>query len=152
MNRHDRDQLLSTFLWVILCLLFVVVLAWCSGCGTLKQAAWTGGGGAAGAGIGFLAPPFGPVIGAAIGAMFGGAFAVNDALHRVAVEAGAPPPAPWFLQWQTWAILGLGVFLFRNREHLLAFLKAERGRKLKTIARGLAHSVVGGKVGRSHTG
>lgn len=145
MNRNTRDHLLDILVWVLLvgCLLFV--LAWVSGCSTLKSA----GSGAIGAGIGFLVPPFGPVVGAGIGAAIGSMLAVNEALQHV--HTYGPPPVHWTLQPQTW-VLAAGLYLLlRNREHLVAFLKAGKGARLKTAARGLLHSVVGGKVGKPHT-
>lgn len=149
MSQRTRDHVLDLILWVVLALAFITVVSWISGCSTMKQALYTGGAGAAGAGIGMLAPPFGPVIGAGICAMIGGSMAVSDAMQKVAIASASPhPAAPWFLRWETWALAAALYYLLRNREHLLAFLKVERGQKLKTTARGLLHSVVGGKVGK----
>lgn len=145
MNRHTRDELLDYLAWAVLLGLLFFVLVWVSGCSTLKSA----GSGAIGAGLGFLVPPFGPVIGAGIGAALGSMLAVNDALQHVVTHSYGPPPAPWFLRWQTWALVVAAAFVLRNREHLFAFLKTERGFKLRTLGGGFLHSFAGGKIGKA---
>lgn len=153
MNQRTRDHMLDVILWAILAAAFIFVISCLSSCSTMKQAAYTGGAGAVGAGLGMLAPPFGPVIGAGICAMIGGSMAVSDAMQKVAVDASrfAPLPAPWFMRPSTWLVLAALYFLVRNREYFLAPLRAAKGTKLKTAARGLLHSVVGGRIGKSQT-
>lgn len=139
-------------------LLFLIVaalLTFAMSCGSLKKAAYTGGGAAAGAGLGLLGGPVGAVGGAAIGAVAGGAMADSDAFGSgeiVGEEAlrkelerwrwralAAESVADW--RWTLLKIAGAAFsayFAWRNREHLLAFGPG--------YWRRLAHAMLGVKL------